>query len=130
MGATAALGAFFGQGRGGLEKNKDKAYNFTRIAAEGGYTKAMKNLSNCYLHGFGTDKNEVLAQQWLDAYNAVCPASIGPAPSSTCADTSTTPHISEALTTHTPSANSGLGQTSCVFTPSADPVSSERAPLQ
>lgn len=117
MGATSALGSFFGQGRGGLAKNEAKAYHLIRIAAEGGHPVAMKNLSDCYLKGFGTEKNDVLAAHWLKAYEAICPAPVSstPASSSSYTDASTALHTSASPATQAPSTSSGLGQISCLF---------------
>lgn len=52
-------------GTNGWTKDENKAFEYYKTAVELDYSKAFLSLALCYLRGTGTEKNNVLALQWL-----------------------------------------------------------------
>lgn len=62
--AAAWLGALYYWGNSDMKhvrKDKEKAFRFSRQAAEAGYSTGLRNLAACYEHGIGTPVNYALA---------------------------------------------------------------------
>ena len=60
------LARLYEWGRGGLEKDEGKAFEYYRLAAENGDTGAMREVGRRYLMGKGIDPDLGKAVEWLD----------------------------------------------------------------
>lgn len=48
----------------GVTKNAHLAFEYMLLSAEGGFKKAMEEVAEYYLHGFGTDEDEEKSRHW------------------------------------------------------------------
>ena len=62
--ARTSLGIFFITGRGGCDKDPQKAYELWKQSAEEGHPRAMLNLANQLKKGIGVSRDEVAARRW------------------------------------------------------------------
>ncbi len=63
--ASFTLGTWYYSGRGGLEVNKEKAFELQLKAAQRGHPGAMFNVGTALLTGEGTAKDKENAIKWL-----------------------------------------------------------------
>jgi TPR repeat protein len=65
--AAHTLGNWYDHGKNGLAVDQKRAFEFFKVAAEGGHKKGAGRLSTFYYYGRGVEVNKALALRWAGA---------------------------------------------------------------